>query len=72
MWGCGGVMPYVLMALYIPVVLLGLVWLVFGIRFFREAVEYYRSENRDRTKKNEQMGELLAKFDQLVDVLKVK
>jgi adenosine deaminase len=51
---------------------LGIVWFYFSLRFFKQATEYYQSELNDRAKKQEQMSELLAKFDQLVDVLKVK
>ncbi|MDQ7798844.1 MAG: hypothetical protein RDU76_07885 [Candidatus Edwardsbacteria bacterium] len=51
---------------------LGIVWFYFSLRFFKQATEYYQAELNDRAKKQEQMGELLAKFDQLVDVLKVK
>lgn len=49
-----------------------LVWTVFSIKFFKKAAEYYQSELDIRAKKDAQMLELLAKFDQLVDVLKVK
>jgi hypothetical protein len=65
-------MSWVFLSFSVLAGLLGLVWLIFGISFFRAAAEYYRTENRDRAKKHEQMSELLAKFDQLVDVLKVK
>lgn len=51
---------------------LWIVWFYYSVRFFKQATEYYQSELNDRAKKQEQMSELLAKFDQLVDVLKVK
>lgn len=51
---------------------LGLVWFYFSIRFFSRASEYYQREVANYRKKDEDMKELLAKFDQLVDVLKVK
>ena len=51
---------------------LGLVWFFYSLLFFKRAADYYKSELDDRAKKQEQMSELLAKFDQLVDVLKVK
>jgi len=51
---------------------LGLAWVLYSISFFKKASEYYQSELNDRARKHEQMSELLAKFDQLVDVLKVK
>ncbi len=60
-----GLFMLLMMALWV-------VWFYFSVRFFKQATEYYRSELNDRTRKQEQMGELLAKFDQLVDVLKVK
>jgi uncharacterized membrane protein len=60
-----GLFMLVMMALWV-------VWFYFSVRFFKQATEYYQSELNDRTRKQEQMGELLAKFDQLVDVLKVK
>jgi uncharacterized membrane protein len=48
------------------------VWVYFSVKFFKKAAEYYQSELDNKTKKDNQMLELLAKFDQLVDVLKVK
>jgi len=54
------------------VLAVALVWTVFSIKFFKKAAEYYQSELEHRQKKDDQMLELLAKFDQLVDVLKVK
>jgi uncharacterized membrane protein len=48
------------------------VWAYFSVKFFKKAAEYYQSELDNKTKKDNQMLELLAKFDQLVDVLKVK
>jgi len=51
---------------------LGLVWFYFSIRFFNRASEYYRREMDYFKKRDEDMKELLVKFDQLVDVLKVK
>lgn len=51
---------------------LGLVWFVFSIKFFNRASDYYRRELDYFKKRDEDMRELLAKFDQLVDVLKVK
>ena len=61
---------------YLLLVLLGIVpWLlltVYGIKFLKKATEYYQTELEHRQKKDDQMLELLAKFDQLVDVLKVK
>ena len=60
-----GLFMLLMMALWV-------VWFYFSVRFFKQATEYYQSELNDRTRKQEQMGELLAKFDQLVDVLKVK
>jgi len=60
-----GLFMLVMLALWV-------VWFYFSVRFFKQATEYYQSELNDRTKKQEQMSELLAKFDQLVDVLKVK
>lgn len=61
---------------YLLLLLLVIVpWLllaVYGIKFFKKAAEYYQSELDNRAKKDAQMLELLAKFDQLVDVLKVK
>lgn len=61
---------------YLLVILLVIVpWLMlalYGIKFFKKAAEYYQTELDNRQKKDAQMQELLAKFDQLVDVLKVK
>ncbi len=51
---------------------LGLVWFIFSLRFFHLASNYYRQEMEYFKKRDEDMKELLAKFDQLVDVLKVK
>lgn len=51
---------------------LGLVWFYFSVRFFSRAAEYYQKQNAYFKKRDEDMKELLAKFDQLVDVLKVK
>jgi len=60
-----GLFMLVMLALWV-------VWFYFSVRFFKQATEYYQSELNDRIRKQEQMSELLAKFDQLVDVLKVK
>lgn len=51
---------------------LWLVWFYYSVRFFSRASEYYRQELERFQKRDEDMKELLAKFDQLVDVLKVK
>jgi uncharacterized membrane protein len=60
-------------SLFMLVILaLCVVWFYYSVRFFKQATDYYQSELNDRTRKQEQMSELLAKFDQLVDVLKVK
>jgi F0F1-type ATP synthase membrane subunit b/b' len=48
------------------------VWVFYSIKFFKKAAEYYQKELDRESKKDAQMQELLAKFDQLVDVLKVK
>jgi|GEM_PF-1465915 F0F1-type ATP synthase membrane subunit b/b' len=48
------------------------VWVFYSIKFFKKAAEYYQNELDRVSKKDVQMQELLAKFDQLVDVLKVK
>lgn len=48
------------------------VFLLYGISFFKEASEFYRGKKKDHAKKHEHMSEMLAKMDQLVDVLKVK
>ena len=70
---CGGisfVLNYLLLVLLVIVPWLLLA--VYGIRFLKKGAEYYQSELDNKTKKDGQMLELLAKFDQLVDVLKVK
>ena len=54
------------------VLAVALVWTYFSVKFFKKASEYYQTELDHRQKKDDQMLELLAKFDQLVDVLKVK
>ncbi len=51
---------------------LGAIWFFYSLLFFKRAADYYKSELDDRTSKHEHMTELLAKLDQLVDVLKVK
>jgi hypothetical protein len=51
---------------------LGLVWFFYSVRFFTRAAEYYQKQNNYFKKRDDDMKELLAKFDQLVDVLKVK
>ena len=50
----------------------GLVWLYFSIRFFTKVTEFCQMEINHSKKRDEDTKELLAKFDQLVDVLKVK
>lgn len=58
--------------LMLVILAVALVWTYFSIKFFKKAAEYYQSELDNKTKKDAQMLDLLAKFDQLVDVLKVK
>jgi len=73
MMGSYGVMFWAIYGFVMLIVLaVALVWTVFSIKFFKKAAEYYQSELDNKTKKDGQMLELLAKFDQLVDVLKVK
>jgi hypothetical protein len=50
----------------------GVLWLYFSIKFFIKATEHFQTELNDRQAKRDQMDEMLAKMDQLVDVLKVK
>jgi cell division protein FtsB len=52
--------------------LTSVVWCYFSIRFLKKGAEYFEMELSNRAKKQDQLSELLAKFDQLVDVLKVK
>jgi adenosine deaminase len=54
------------------VLAVALVWTYYSVKFFKKAAEYYQGELDNKAKKEAQMQELLAKFDQLVDVLKVK
>jgi hypothetical protein len=64
---------WVLMGLvYVVVLGVGAVWTYFSIRFFIKGAQYYESKLGERTARNEHQAELLAKLDQLVDVLKVK
>lgn len=73
MTGAWGSLFWVVYILVMAVGLaLGLVWFYFSIRFFSRAAEYYQKQNSYFKKRDEDMKELLAKFDQLVDVLKVK
>jgi F0F1-type ATP synthase membrane subunit b/b' len=69
---CGTVFWAVYGFVMLIVLAVALVWTYFSIKFFKKAAEYYQSELDNKTKKDNQMLELLAKFDQLVDVLKVK
>jgi hypothetical protein len=57
---------------HLIIAIAALVWFYYSIRFFIKAAEYYNTELAERQKKDAQMQDLLAKFDQLVDVLKVK
>ncbi|MDI6739247.1 MAG: hypothetical protein QME74_02670 [Candidatus Edwardsbacteria bacterium] len=70
MTNCGAGLLY--WAFFAIVLIVCLVWLFVSIRFFSKATEYYQAELNDRQTKKEQMNELLAKMDQMVDVLKVK
>jgi hypothetical protein len=64
---------WVLMVLvYVVVLGVGAVWTYFSIRFFIKATQHCQAELDDRQAKRDQMNEMLAKLDQLVDVLKVK
>jgi prefoldin subunit 5 len=68
-----GILSFISNWLFLLVIFaVGLVCFIYVLRFFKKATEYYQSELNDRTTKHEQMNELLAKLDQLVDVLKVK
>ncbi|HTY07560.1 MAG TPA: hypothetical protein VMF29_00215 [Candidatus Edwardsbacteria bacterium] len=51
---------------------LALVWTCFSIRFFAKGAKYYQSKLDEREARKDHGAELLAKLDQLVDVLKVK
>ncbi len=73
MMGAWGGLFWIIYSLVMAVALaLGLVWFYFSVRFFSRAAEYYRLQVAHFKKRDEDMKELLAKFDQLVDVLKVK
>jgi uncharacterized membrane protein len=72
MGAMGGVF-WVLSIIAVAVALVvGLVWLYFSIRFFSKATEYCQMEINHYKRRDEDTKELLAKLDQLVDVLKVK
>jgi F0F1-type ATP synthase membrane subunit b/b' len=58
--------------LMLLILAVALVWTYFSIKFFKKAAEYYQNELDNKEKKDAQTLDLLAKFDQLVDVLKVK
>jgi len=67
---CGfGVLSGVLCGLF---AVLGIAWLAFSIRFFIKGTKYFESKLSDQQSRQDHQAELLAKFDQLVDVLKVK
>ena len=51
---------------------LGIAWMAFGIRFFAKGAKYFQSKLDERQARKDHGAELLAKMDQLVDVLKVK
>ena len=73
MMGCGGLaFAFSHLLLAILVIVPWLLVIFYGIKFFKKAAEYYQTELDNRKQKDVQMQELLAKFDQLVDVLKVK
>jgi hypothetical protein len=73
MMGAWGGLFWIIYSLVMAVALaLGLVWFYFSVRFFNRASEYYQREIAYFKKRDDDMKELLAKFDQLVDVLKVK
>lgn len=57
---------------YVIVLGVGAVWAYFSIRFFIKGTQYFQSKLDERPARKEHLGELLAKMDQLVDVLKVK
>ena len=67
---CGfGVLSGILCGLF---AVLGIAWLAFSIRFFVKGAKYYQSKLDEREARKDHGAELLAKLDQLVDVLKVK
>ncbi|HTY07559.1 MAG TPA: hypothetical protein VMF29_00210 [Candidatus Edwardsbacteria bacterium] len=51
---------------------LGIAWMAVSIRFFVKGAKYYQSKLDEREARKDHGAELLAKLDQLVDVLKVK
>ena len=69
---CGWIYWSVYGFVMLIVLAVALVWTYYSVKFFKKAAEYYQTKLDDRQKKDDQMLELLAKFDQLVDVLKVK
>ena len=73
MMGSYGVIFWAVYGFLMLIILaVALVWTYFSIKFFKKASEFYQSELDYKDKKDGQTLELLAKFDQLVDVLKVK
>jgi F0F1-type ATP synthase membrane subunit b/b' len=73
MMGSYGVIFWAVYGFLMLIILaVALVWTYFSIKFFKKAAEFYQSELDNKEKKDAQTLDLLAKFDQLVDVLKVK
>ncbi len=58
--------------LYGLLALLSLGAMACGIWFFVRGAQYFQSKLDERQARKDHMSELLAKLDQLVDVLKVK
>jgi hypothetical protein len=62
----------VLYVVYCVLLVLLIAGLAFAIRFFMLGARYFQSKLDERQARKDHMNELLAKMDQLVDVLKVK
>ena len=70
---CGiGPMFYFHFVLTILVVVVALAWCWHSIRFFKKASDFLQQQMDSRQARTEYQNEMLAKLDQLVDVLKVK
>ena len=67
---CGfGMLSGILCGLF---AVLGIAWMAFSIRFFVKGAQYFQSKLDESQASKDHGAELLAKLDQLVDVLKVK
>ena len=67
---CGfGVLSSFLCGLF---AVLAIAWMAVSIRFFVKGAKYFECKLNELQSRKDHQAELLAKFDQLVDVLKVK